>query len=237
MECLGAILASVVAETCPGMCSRVMFRSNARALNRTLERLKKVQTKVNEDLKKSGIQEKSLDQELGIWLRKVEKNVSLGELILEKRSSCAIFLSDKNVAIVEEVKRLEEQSQELIVKISIIESSRERVEQVERVERVLGPSFHPQTTASQMLDKIKGSLKKKNVQKIGVWGMGGVGKTILVRTLNNDLLENAATQQFALVIWVTVSKEFDLRKVQVDSQKTGKSFYKEGNEGVRQNYS
>lgn len=227
MECLGAIVASVVAETCRGMCSRahrVMFRSNAIALNRALERLKKVQTKVNEDRKKLGIQEKSLEQKLRIWLRKVEENVSLGESILAKGSSCAISLSDKDVAILEEVKRLEEQGQDLIKKISIDESSRERVE------RVLGPSIHPQTTAVQRLDKIKDSLKKKDVQTIGVWGMGGVGKTTLVRTLNNELLKNAdaATQQFALVIWVTVSKEFDLRKVQMDiAKRLGKNFTRE----------
>ncbi|AEE85312.1 putative protein [Arabidopsis thaliana] len=199
-----------------------MFRSNARALNRALERLKNVQTKVNEALKRSGIQEKSLERKLRIWLRKVEENVPLGELILEKRSSCAIWLSDKDVEILEKVKRLEEQGQDLIKKISVNKSSREIVE------RVLGPSFHPQKTALEMLDKLKDCLKKKNVQKIGVWGMGGVGKTTLVRTLNNDLLKYAATQQFALVIWVTVSKDFDLKRVQMDiAKRLGKRFTRE----------
>ncbi|CAN6808807.1 unnamed protein product [Brassica oleracea] len=118
MECLGAILASVVAETCRGMCSRAettMFRSNTKTLNRELERLKKVRSKVHEDLNKLGNQEKSFKQKIMIWLRKVEENVSIGEMILEKRSSCAILVSDKSVAVLEEIKRLEEQGHELLI--------------------------------------------------------------------------------------------------------------------------
>ncbi|KAJ0250269.1 hypothetical protein HA466_0144380 [Hirschfeldia incana] len=213
MECLGTILAAVVAETCRGMCSRAhatMFRSNTKTLKKELERLKKVQSKVNEDLNKLGNQDKSLKKKLMIWLRKVEENVSTGEMILENRSSCAIFSSDKSVAVLEEIKRLNEQGHELLVETSIVESSRERVE------LVLGPSFHPQKTAQGILDTIKDCLKKENVQKIGIWGMGGVGKTTLVRTLNNEFFQEAATQQFALVVWVTVSKDFDLRKIQMD---------------------
>ncbi|CAN6980182.1 unnamed protein product [Brassica oleracea var. botrytis] len=197
MECLGAILASVVAETCRGMCSRAettMFRSNTKTLNRELERLKKVRSKVHEDLNKLGNQEKSFKQKIMIWLRKVEENVSIGEMMLEKRSSCAILVSDKSVAVLEEIKRLEEQGHELLIETSVVESS------TERVELVLGPSL----------------TKKENVQKIGVWSMGGVGKTTLIRTLNNELFKQGGTQQFALVVWVTVSKEFDLRKIQMD---------------------
>ncbi|WZZ41226.1 hypothetical protein YC2023_037485 [Brassica napus] len=187
-----------------------MFRSNTKTLNRELERLKKVRSKVHEDLNKLGNQEKSFKQKIMIWLRKVEENVSIGEMILEKRSSCAILVSDKSVAVLEEIKRLEEQGHELLIETSVVESS------TERVELVLGPSFHPQTTAQGKLDTIKDSLKKENVQKIGVWGMGGVGKTTLIRTLNNELFKQGGTQQFALVVWVTVSKEFDLRKIQMD---------------------
>lgn len=197
MECLGAILASVVAETCRGMCSRAettMFRSNTKTLNRELERLKKVRSKVHEDLNKLGNQEKSFKQKIMIWLRKVEENVSIGEMMLEKRSSCAILVSDKSVAVLEEIKRLEEQGHELLIETSVVESP------TERVELVLGPSL----------------TKKENVQKIGVWSMGGVGKTTLIRTLNNELFKQGGTQQFALVVWVTVSKEFDLRKIQMD---------------------
>ena len=42
------------------------------------------------------------------------------------------------------------------------------------------------------------------VTKIGVWGMGGIGKTAIMRHINNKLQEE--TNEFNDVIWVTVSQ-------------------------------
>ncbi|PHT39782.1 hypothetical protein CQW23_18636 [Capsicum baccatum] len=52
---------------------------------------------------------------------------------------------------------------------------------------------------------------------IGVWGTGGVGKTTLVKNLNNELLKNVSSSKlsFGVVIWVTVPKPpIDIRKIQ-----------------------
>ncbi|KAK2987295.1 hypothetical protein RJ640_000252 [Escallonia rubra] len=46
--------------------------------------------------------------------------------------------------------------------------------------------------------------------------MGGVGKTTLARNLNNT---PSFIQHFSVVIWVTVSKQFDKRRVQIDIAK------------------
>ena len=50
-------------------------------------------------------------------------------------------------------------------------------------------------------------------KRIGIWGLGGVGKTTLVKNLNNELKE-ASTQPFGIVIWATVSKNLVIKKVQ-----------------------
>ncbi|MFQ6657964.1 hypothetical protein Gotur_027436 [Gossypium turneri] len=54
---------------------------------------------------------------------------------------------------------------------------------------------------------------QEEVSKIGVWGMGGVGKTTIIKHIHNDLLKE---QRFERVIWVTISKEFNVMKVQDD---------------------
>ncbi|XP_052486166.1 disease resistance protein At4g27190 [Gossypium raimondii] len=58
---------------------------------------------------------------------------------------------------------------------------------------------------------IWGCLMQEEVSKIGVWGMGGVGKTTIMKHIHNDLLKQ---QRFERVIWVTISKEFNVMKVQ-----------------------
>nr|KJB62693.1 hypothetical protein B456_009G430600 [Gossypium raimondii] len=62
-------------------------------------------------------------------------------------------------------------------------------------------------------NEIWACLMQEEVSKIGVWGMGGVSKTTIMKHIHNDLLKE---QRFKRVIWVTISKEFNVMKVQDD---------------------
>ncbi|KAL0464573.1 UNVERIFIED_CONTAM: Disease resistance protein [Sesamum latifolium] len=59
-------------------------------------------------------------------------------------------------------------------------------------------------------------LRREDVQRIGIWGMGGVGKTTLVQNVNNKL---SGSGSFSIVMWITVSNRYqetesELKKVQ-----------------------
>jgi disease resistance protein RPS2 len=54
-------------------------------------------------------------------------------------------------------------------------------------------------------------IEDSNIRIIGVFGMGGVGKTSLLQTINNSLKVRNA---FDPIIWVTVSKDYDILKLQ-----------------------
>ncbi|GLT51490.1 hypothetical protein SLA2020_248960 [Shorea laevis] len=54
-------------------------------------------------------------------------------------------------------------------------------------------------------------LKGEEVTMLGVWGMGGVGKTTIMKHVHNELLKEG---KFKKIIWVTVSQNFDIRKLQ-----------------------
>ncbi|WRX28349.1 NB-ARC - like 10 [Theobroma cacao] len=52
------------------------------------------------------------------------------------------------------------------------------------------------------------------VPRIGVCGMGGIGKTTLMRDINDQLLKES--EKFDIVIWITVSKVLNIFKLQKD---------------------
>ncbi|RWR73014.1 putative disease resistance protein [Cinnamomum micranthum f. kanehirae] len=69
------------------------------------------------------------------------------------------------------------------------------------------------TDSEPRLQKIVGLIQDVRFRKIGIWGMGGIGKTRTLKLLNNRLVES---RMFDIVIWVTVSGEGSRRKVQND---------------------
>ncbi|GLT59552.1 hypothetical protein SLA2020_323640 [Shorea laevis] len=60
-------------------------------------------------------------------------------------------------------------------------------------------------------EEILACLMGDEVTKLGVWGMGGVGKTTIMENVHNELLTKA---KFKKIIWATVSQPFDVYKLQ-----------------------
>ncbi|XP_022714926.1 probable disease resistance protein At5g63020 [Durio zibethinus] len=56
-------------------------------------------------------------------------------------------------------------------------------------------------------------LCDQRVGIIGIYGMGGVGKTTLLRKINNELIGRVG-QDFDVVIWAVVSRDLNMEKVQ-----------------------
>ncbi|RWR88069.1 putative disease resistance protein isoform X1 [Cinnamomum micranthum f. kanehirae] len=65
-------------------------------------------------------------------------------------------------------------------------------------------------TQQEILDCILGTEKPL----IGVHGMGGVGKTTIMRNIHNDLSQQLESKHFDCFIWITVSNDVDVNKLQ-----------------------
>ncbi|KAH9715124.1 Disease resistance protein SUMM2 [Citrus sinensis] len=70
----------------------------------------------------------------------------------------------------------------------------------------------PTVGLESTFDKVWRCLGEEQVGIIGLYGMGGVGKTTLLTKINNKLL--GAPNVFDVVIWVVVSKDLQLEKIQ-----------------------
>ncbi|KAK9155823.1 hypothetical protein Sjap_003303 [Stephania japonica] len=62
-----------------------------------------------------------------------------------------------------------------------------------------------------VLDQVMQALNGQDTRTIGVYGIGGVGKTTLLKRLNNEISRNNI---FEKIIMVTISRTFDLRRIQ-----------------------
>ncbi|XP_030488391.2 probable disease resistance protein At5g63020 [Cannabis sativa] len=62
------------------------------------------------------------------------------------------------------------------------------------------------------LGEVWSSIEDKSVGIIGLYGMGGVGKTTLLKRINNELF--GSRNDFDVIIWVLVSKEASITRIQ-----------------------
>ncbi|KAK9229648.1 hypothetical protein WN944_022612 [Citrus x changshan-huyou] len=83
----------------------------------------------------------------------------------------------------------------------------------------------------KIVEEIWEDLMGDKVSKIGVWGMGGIGKTTIMSHINNKLLEKP--KKFNDVIWVTVSQPLDLFKLQTEIATALKQSLSENEDKVR----
>uniref|UniRef100_A0A5B7B8N8 AAA+ ATPase domain-containing protein n=1 Tax=Davidia involucrata TaxID=16924 RepID=A0A5B7B8N8_DAVIN len=63
-----------------------------------------------------------------------------------------------------------------------------------------------------MLVKVWGLVKDENVGRVGIHGMGGVGKTTLLKKISNEFLK--PTHDFDVIIFVVVSRPASVEKIQ-----------------------
>ncbi|PIA55369.1 hypothetical protein AQUCO_00800254v1 [Aquilegia coerulea] len=74
-----------------------------------------------------------------------------------------------------------------------------------------------ETTAQKSLEKVWDLLMDGESRVVGVYGMGGIGKTKMAMAIYNRILEKS--NQFDKIIWVTLSKARDIPGLQIDIAK------------------
>ena len=152
------------------------------------------------------------------WLREVDelqlkvKPIEAGMVNSRKLSGCS-FNCRKRYRVSREVAEILPEIERLLKDSSFNSGVFYPSRRPRAVEHIPGPSIQAQTTATRSLEETMSQLYVDEVRRIGIWGMGGIGKTTLVKNLNNEL-KRASVKSLGIVIWVTVSKNLDLKKVQ-----------------------
>ncbi|XP_048318774.2 disease resistance protein At4g27190 [Ziziphus jujuba] len=229
MEVATSILGSIVAETgrlfCGSIYSKikrtVKFHKDLDELVKKLKSLIDLGDDVKLRLVSAENQGRTPTCKVKEWLRKVE-NVVLKvksmqadiEVNDKKKKLGRLFCYNPRIRHSKKVARCIKEVETLLKAGSFTDSMVSFNHPAAAVEHIPGPSIEDQTTASRTLAELLKILQDDRFLRIGVWGMGGVGKTTLVKSLNNKLKSSFQMQPFSSVIWATVSKEFNMKRVQ-----------------------
>ncbi|WRX28104.1 NB-ARC - like 10 [Theobroma cacao] len=150
---------------------------------------------------------KKLKSQVDVWLGNVERiNDEIQNLEQRVAESISIsrgfFMEDvlKKIQEVEELLQQGKFDQGLVV------------DDLTWIGQALSTTNLVGKAAEICMEEIWTCLMDDDIGKIGVWGMGGLGKTTIMKIINNRL--SKMTEKFNIVIWITVSKEMNISKIQ-----------------------
>ncbi|KAG6666580.1 disease resistance protein At4g27190-like [Carya illinoinensis] len=222
MEVVASIVSVAVVKTGEALCSTIKNIAKSPQQLHVLEMEKKslmaLRDETTKEIERATQEGMAIKDRATGWLKEVDELLrKMNDQIQEAKSSrCFLSCSTKRCRISRDVaEQLKEVKRLLEVGSSIASSVAHSYPEVKAVEHIPGPSIQDQTASvSEDLAKIMTLLSDDKKGIIGIWGMGGVGKTNLVRNLNNKLQKNS-NLRFSCVLWVTVSKKLDIKKLQM----------------------
>ncbi|XP_031248100.1 disease resistance protein SUMM2-like [Pistacia vera] len=210
MELLGTFL-DILKCIGPPLCTYIEYhrklQENFSNLKRELNDLNSRKKDVEEMLKAEYAMGKLPKEEVSNWLRNIETITGEVENIEKEVHEKKIFSRV----------RLSKLVKEKIQKVKEYEQKRSSFQSLVIDTPPARGLTLPTTTlvganTQKNMEEIWAHLMGNEVTKIGVCGIGGVGKTTIIKRINNRLLQEKG--KFDHVIWVTVSQPFDLAKLQ-----------------------
>ncbi|XP_058071080.1 disease resistance protein At4g27190-like [Magnolia sinica] len=179
-----------------------------------------LKTTINEELESADKEGRLPIAEVKEWLKDVEEIQIKVNLIEEEVTSNEENLRGCGLNCCMRYRLSKEAVEKLVDVKEAIDSANFPMGMVVRnpraraVEEIPVAPIMGQRAALDTLEWILELVVDERVGYIGIWGMGGVGKTTLVKNLNNMLECSSSAQAFDVIIWVTVSKDSNMKRVQ-----------------------
>ncbi|MQM18770.1 hypothetical protein Taro_051765 [Colocasia esculenta] len=187
------------------------------ALSGQMEELRDVKADMEADVLAHGVPPtRMLSNQARRWMEAVdsvdEQVRKLESSLARKRSglggSWALYKLSRRTT------RMQKRARELQEKGKRFNACRVSVGTIDTVEAV--PSTWTSVVGGERaLSEALQHLADDSVGIVGIYGMGGVGKTTLLTRLNNEFLA-AGSHGFDVVIWVTASRDASILKIQMD---------------------
>ncbi|XP_004296081.1 PREDICTED: putative disease resistance protein At1g63350-like [Fragaria vesca subsp. vesca] len=217
---------NVIQETTGQQCKYLDYNAKAKIeeLRSKVEELRALVADVNKKLEETCLQEgKEPTEQVKLWLRKVQSfdNDKLNKLLSweEKRCLCGCLpdyysrmkfgkLNERKNQEVDELLRRGQFQDDALAHLLL-----ENIKMLPVTAAVVN-----ETTKRKLEEIWEHLMADYEVQRIGVYGMGGVGKTTILKEINNRLkkvMTDGMITCFDNVVWVTIPKESNPEKLQM----------------------
>jgi disease resistance protein RPS2 len=162
---------------------------------------------VNHEIELGKREGKVATNQINNWLASVDTNISVGMVICESEQNELNW--DLSVIAAGMLRRLQEclSGQPRVVTQEALPPS---------VQEMPCSSTEQQPSRVEIFEEAMEYIKDSSVGVIGIWGLGGVGKTHLLKKINNAFLEDPL---FDHVIFLTASKEGSVDTIQDEISK------------------
>ncbi|XP_039131095.1 probable disease resistance protein At5g63020 [Dioscorea cayenensis subsp. rotundata] len=199
-----------------------MLSNNVKAMTDAMDELRAKRVSTEQDIQKAELEGKTCSPDVELWLRKVDafdqREVTAIEQEYYQRTNC-IAMPSLNIASNYKLGRRAFSKKEEMMELL------EKATKFDVVAKKLPPGPARELATPSMvsnqnsnLETICQYLKENMTGIIGIWGMGGVGKTTLLKSINNEFYLSK-DGMFDHVIWVVVSQDYSYQKIQSDIAK------------------
>ncbi|XP_071932308.1 disease resistance protein At4g27190-like isoform X2 [Coffea arabica] len=176
--------------------------NNMQLLKREWQQLSCKASDVEEEVNREENSGKKRRKEVDVWLNEVKK-LSL-EINALETSGSSWGLSVKKDPIAKLLLQVEELINQIHHFNGLVLDAYDNIKESLLPTKLFGANFN------EALQGISSCLVTDDISNIGIYGMGGVGKTTLAEHIKYHLSENTDY----LVLWVTVSQEFSITSLQ-----------------------
>ncbi|KAM0063460.1 putative P-loop containing nucleoside triphosphate hydrolase, leucine-rich repeat domain superfamily [Helianthus debilis subsp. tardiflorus] len=196
------------------ICSRIKtvskYEENIVELREEYANLTTKKMAIEEDVTLAKLEEKVPKPQVYEWLSKVSRAEDEVRSVLETADQYADGRDSKMMhrwAVAKKLNAVRE-----LNSVSFDSVAPERSSPMKAVVEMAVPPLVGQGPASDLKQLLE-ILNRDDVRRIAVWGKGGIGKTTLVKNLNNEL-RVSSQNPFDIVIWVQGSSSVDLNTIQ-----------------------
>ncbi|KAH7674495.1 P-loop containing nucleoside triphosphate hydrolase protein [Dioscorea alata] len=170
---------------------------------------------IEQDIQIAEREGKTCCPEVKLWLGKVDafdqREVTAIEEAYDQRTNC-IAMPSLNIVSNYKLGRRAFKKKEDMVELLVVKFEVVAKKLPPGPARELATPSIMVSNENSNLETICQFLKENTAGIIGIWGMGGVGKTTLLKSINNEFYRSK-DGMFDHVIWVVVSQDYSYQKI------------------------